>query len=89
MNETKCLEVKDALSKNLVALRKKHGFSQAKLAELIEKSAKTVNEIETGKAWPDHRTIQLLAKVLGVEETDLFNDPNLIGALKYLQDKKA
>ncbi len=69
-------------------LRKKQGFSQLKLAELIGKSVKTVNEIEIGKSWPDHSTIQLLSKALGVEETDLFNDPNLVSTLKYLRNNK-
>lgn len=88
MNETKVLEVKSALSKNVLAFRKKAGLSQLKLAEAIGKSVKTVNEIETGRSWPDHATIQLLSKALGVEETDLFNDPNMVSAMKYLLDNK-
>jgi len=88
MNETKVLEVKTALSTNILNLRKKQGFSQLKLAEMIGKSVKTVNEIETGKSWPDHSTIQLLSKALAVEETDLFNDPNMVSTLNYLRNNK-
>ena len=88
MYETKVLEVKTALSKNMIELRKRQKMSQAKLAEVIGKSVKTVNEIEVGKAWPDHATIQLIAKALSVDETDLFNDPNMVSTLNYLRNNK-
>jgi len=88
MDITKTLEVKDALSKNMVELRKKLGLSQAGLAELIGKSVQSVNKIETGNSWPDHNTIQLIAKALSVEETDLFNDPTMVSTLNYLRNNK-
>lgn len=90
MNETKVLEIKTALSKNMIELRKRQSppMSQAKLAEAIGKSVQTVNTIESGKSWPDHATIHAIAKALGVEETDLFNDPTLVSALKYWENRK-
>jgi transcriptional regulator with XRE-family HTH domain len=87
MHETKVLEVKEALSKNIVKFRKELGISQAKLAEAIGKSVQTINTIESGKTWPDHSTIHSIAKALGVEETDLFNDPNMVSTLNYLTKK--
>lgn len=83
MHETKILEVKDALSRNMVELRRQKKMSQAKLAELIGKTPKTVNEIEGGKSWPDHATVQLIAKALNVDTADLFADPNMVAALNY------
>jgi transcriptional regulator with XRE-family HTH domain len=88
LNETKTLDIKEALKTNIVALRKKKGMSQAKLADLIGKSVKTVNEIEGGKTWPDHTTVKLIAQALDVGETDLFNDPGLVAAYNYQLSKK-
>lgn len=88
MHETKVLEIKDALSKNMVEHRKRLKMSQVKLAEIVGKSPKTINEIEIGKSWPDHATIQLIAKALGIDETDLFNDPNMVSTLNYLRNNK-
>jgi transcriptional regulator with XRE-family HTH domain len=88
MHETKVLEIKDALSKNMIELRKQQKMSQAKLAEAIGKSVQTINTIESGKTWPDHATIQAIAKALGAEETDLFNDPSMVSTLNYLRNNK-
>lgn len=90
MHETKVLDVKTALSKNMIELRKRQSppMSQAKLAEAIGKSVQTINTIESGKTWPDHATIQSIAKALGVDETDLFNDPNMVSTLNYLRNNK-
>jgi transcriptional regulator with XRE-family HTH domain len=88
MHETKVLDVKTALSKNMIELRRKQKMSQAKLAEAIGKSVQTINTIESGKTWPDHSTIQAIAKALEVDETDLFNDPGIVAALNFYQNKK-
>ncbi len=82
------MDAKTALKSNIVELRKKIGLSQGELAERIGKSQKTMSEIENGKVWPDHKTIQLIAKGLNVEETDLFTDPNMLHTLKYLTSRK-
>lgn len=88
MHETKVLEVKEALSRNMVELRKRLKMSQAKLAEAIGKSVQTVNTIESGKTWPDHATVQLIAKALEVDTADLFADPSMVSTLNYLRNNK-
>lgn len=50
----------------LSALRKKRGFSQAKLAELIGVEQPTIQRWETGKRLPDLDSLHRLATALGV-----------------------
>lgn len=50
----------------LQALRKKRGFSQAKLAELVGVEQPTIQRWEKGKRLPDLDSLQALARALGV-----------------------
>ena len=56
---------------HLYELRKKAGFSQAKLAEKVGLSNKAVSKWETGRAKPNLDIIRKLADVLSVSTDDL------------------
>lgn len=88
MNTITRLDAKSALIENMKSLRSKANLTQGELATKIGKSQKAVSEIESGKTWPDYKTIQALATVFGVEETDLLVDPNMVAALKYHANRK-
>jgi transcriptional regulator with XRE-family HTH domain len=88
MIDMKQVDIKEALKSNIKNLRDKAGMNQSELANAAGLSQKAISEIESGKTWPDHKTVALLAKALRVAETDLFNDPGLVAAYNFLQSKK-
>lgn len=87
MTDLRHLDAKTALKINLKDLREKHGLTQSQLAEKMGVSQKAISDIENGKAWPDYKTVQAISKALGSEETDLFTDPGVKHALRYLSQK--
>lgn len=75
----------------LQALRKKRGWSQAKLAELVGVEQPTVQRWESGKRLPDLDSLQQLAKVLGVTPGSLLDGdtPAAIGPLLFVKGEVA
>jgi len=67
-------------------LRKKAGFSQERLAEEAELSAQSISDIEGRRTWVSDKTLEKLAKALGVNIFQLFmpleavkaSDPELV-----------
>ena len=57
---------------HLRELRAERGWSQARLAELLDVSRQTVNAIETGKYDPSLPLAFKLAKLFGARIEDLF-----------------
>jgi len=51
------------------------GFSQAKLAEILDISPNFISEIETGKRWVSSDTLVNFAEVLGIEVYEFFRPP--------------
>jgi transcriptional regulator with XRE-family HTH domain len=66
------VQIKELLSLNIKALRKKLGFSQEKLAEYTSLSAQTISDIEGCRTWVSDKTLERLAKVLNVDVFQLF-----------------
>jgi len=58
-------------------LRKKKGFTQEQLADLIQVSPSLISKFETGVATPSLEVAFKLAKVLGATVEDLFS-PEII-----------
>lgn len=54
-------------------LRENQGLTQDKLAEKAELSSDTIGYIERGQRAPSFSALERLAKVLGVEERELFS----------------
>ncbi len=82
------MDAKTALKLNIIELRKKFQLSQTELADKAGTYQKVISQIESGKTWPEYNTIQGLAKALGVEESDLFTDPEMLRSLKFLMGRK-
>jgi transcriptional regulator with XRE-family HTH domain len=60
-------KLRKTLSANLKRYRAVLGISQEKLAEIIELSDQTINDIEGCRTWVSDKTIVKLARALGVE----------------------
>lgn len=65
------------LGKALVQLRAMRGISQARLAELVERSEAAVSRWETGKATPSAWDIRVLCEVLDCPADVLVYPPEL------------
>jgi transcriptional regulator with XRE-family HTH domain len=60
-------DLRAIFGENLKKYRTIKGFSQAKLAEILDISPNFISEIETGKRWVSSDTLVNFAEVLGVE----------------------
>ena len=68
-------EIKQILSKNLVALRKSRKLTQSELAEKLSYSDKTVSKWENGDAVPDVETLVMISSFYEVSMDDLVSKP--------------
>ena len=59
-------DIKKIIGKNIIDLRKKHGLTQAELAEKVNYSDKAVSKWECGDAMPDISVLKQLADYLNV-----------------------
>ena len=64
-------EIKQNFSKNLIALRKSKGYTQAVLAEKINYSDKSISKWERGDVLPDIVTFRMMADFFGVTVDEL------------------
>ena len=64
--------LRSLLSQNIKRFRKRKGFSQEKLAEIMEISTNYLSDIERGKSWGSPFSIVKLANALGIEVYELF-----------------
>ncbi len=61
------------LGKNIKNARKKNGYSQNKLAELLDISREHLAKIETAKRCVSLHLLFKLSEVLNIKESELFN----------------
>lgn len=73
LNET---ELRERVGKNLTAFRKRAGFTQLEIAELINYSDKSVSKWERGEGVPDFYILTRLAELYGVTVNDFLADEN-------------
>ena len=64
----------DTFRRNLRFYRRKKGFSQEKLSELLDKNMNYINIIESGKSTPPLEMIEKIAYVLEIQPTTLFEE---------------
>jgi transcriptional regulator with XRE-family HTH domain len=77
--------IREILAKNLKENRRKHGLSQAKLAESAGLSTQFVAMIELSRKFPTPETLERLAGAFGIETHELFAVPSTPeGALERL-----
>jgi transcriptional regulator with XRE-family HTH domain len=68
-------DLRAIFGENLKKHRTIKGFSQAKLAEILDISPNFISEIETGKRWVSSDTLVNFAEVLGVEVYEFLKPP--------------
>jgi transcriptional regulator with XRE-family HTH domain len=64
--------IKEHLGSNIRNYRTQLGFSQAKLAEMVDMAANYLGLVENGKKFPSSEMIERIAAALGKDTTDLF-----------------
>ena len=67
--------IKKHLGSNIRIYRTNLGFSQAKLAEMVDMAANYLGLIENGKKFPSAEMLENIAAALGKDSTDLFSYP--------------
>ncbi|MDR0562484.1 MAG: helix-turn-helix transcriptional regulator [Spirochaetaceae bacterium] len=67
--------LRDILANNLRVYRRKHGVSQAKLAEKAEISTQYLAMIELSRQFPTPEVLDRIAGALGIETYELFAVP--------------
>ena len=75
MNDEK---LKRQIGANIIAYRKREGWTQADLAEKLNYSDKAVSKWERGESVPDVLTMAALAERFGITVNDLLVDPNAL-----------
>ena len=76
------LLVNQRIAQNLIALRKRAGWTQAELAEKINYSDKSVSKWESGNGVPDIYILLQLAELFGVTLNDLVAEQTPVVANK-------
>lgn len=74
------------LGENIKKYRKLRGFTQERLAELIELEIRTLSLIETGNNFVSAKTLTKLADVLNVTPSDLLEDADFNNAERLYED---
>lgn len=62
-------------------LRKKHGYTQEQLSELLDIGIRSLGKIETGNSFPSTETLEKILKVFKISAQELFD-------FEYLQPNK-
>jgi len=66
-------ELRKILGANMKAYRSELGYSQAKLAELIDTATNYIAQIENGKRFPTDTMLEKIAKALQKKAYELFS----------------
>lgn len=69
-------ELRERVGKNLTAFRKRAGFTQLEIADIINYSDKSVSKWERGEGVPDFYILTRLAELYGVTVNDFLADEN-------------
>jgi len=69
----------DGIGERLKEERLRNGWSQKDLAGESKTNVDTISGIETGQHEPRPSTLRKLARALGIEVRDLFEEPTLLG----------
>ncbi|MDO5437207.1 MAG: helix-turn-helix transcriptional regulator [bacterium] len=64
--------IKDLLGKRIKEIRKRKGLTQEKLAEFAGIETPSMSNIENGKNYPNHETLEKISNALGVKPYELY-----------------
>lgn len=73
------------IGKNLQKLRRSHGYTQEKLAEAIDCSARYISDIEQDKSKPSYENLIKICNVFKIGLNDIFSEYLNITENKALQ----
>lgn len=65
-----------AIGKNIATLRRKRGFSQLDICDIIDMEKSNLSTIENGRQNATSLTLRKIACAIGVEVADFFKDVN-------------
>lgn len=71
------MSIKNLLGKKVKRLRKLHGYTQEKFAEMIEITPRNLNRIESGENFVTSETLERILKTLNVPADILFSYEHL------------
>ena len=66
-------EIRKILGANMKAYRAEHGYSQAKLAELVNTATNYIAQIENGKRFPTDIMLEKIASALQKKAYEMFS----------------
>jgi len=69
-------ELRKILGENMRTYRTELGYSQARLAELVDTATNYINQIETGKRFPTDTMLEKIASALDKRAFELFSIVN-------------
>ncbi len=71
------MDIKKELGEKIKRLRKKSGFTQEKLAEIINISSRNLSNIELGLSYPKPETLEKIIETLDISTNKLFETEHL------------
>ena len=79
--------LENILAQNLIALRKKHQWTQAELAEKLHYSDKSISKWERGESLPDLKVMKSLSELYGVSVDFLMTEHTEADINEYVNPK--
>lgn len=64
--------IKESFGEHLKKVRKDRGLTQQALADLLDTTVQTISNLECGKHWPSHETVEDLLAALKAQPSELF-----------------
>jgi len=71
------MDIKQELGEKIKRLRKKRGYTQEQLAEMIDISSRNLSNIELGISFPKSETLEKILKSLSVTTQELFSNDHI------------
>ena len=71
------MDIKKEVGEKIKRFRKKNGFTQEKLAEIVDISSRNLSNIELGISYPKPETLEKIVIALNMTTEELFSNDNL------------
>ncbi len=71
------MNIKKELGEKIKRYRKMRGFTQEKLAEVIDISSRNLSNIELGLSYPKSETVEKIMQTLNITPQELFSTDHL------------
>jgi transcriptional regulator with XRE-family HTH domain len=71
------MDIKKEVGEKIKRFRKRNGFTQEKLAEIVDISSRNLSNIELGLSYPKPETLEKIMIALNMTTEELFSNDNL------------